>query len=104
MGKDVSKMSLTAYEEHFAKEIVLNVINKYIKAKSFDTLNCMFSEKRVAQILSPDFPSKDILDKLVVEYKYNIRSPSVGIMGTEGRITSVLHNMRRIFHGEENKK
>ena len=31
MGKDVNKVSLSAYEKHFAKDIVLNVINKYIK-------------------------------------------------------------------------
>ena len=95
---------LRRYEEHFAKDIVLNVINKYLKAESFKSLSLRFSEKWAAQVLSPDFPSKDILDKLVVEYKYNIRSPSVGIMGTESRITWVMHNMRRIFHGEEVKK
>ena len=90
---------LRRYEEHFAKDIVLNVINKYLKAESFKSLSLRFNEKWAAQVLSPDFPSKEILDELVVTYKDDIRRR--GIMGTEGRITVMVNNMRKIFQRED---
>ena len=64
-------------------------------------MSYMFNEERVAQILSLDFPSKDILDKLVIAYKEDIRSSFVDTMGTEAIITTVQHHMFRIFHRED---
>ena len=95
-------MDLRSYEEHFAKDIVLNVINKYIKTDSFEDLSSRFNEKRATQILSSEFPSEDILENLVMDYKNDIKYR--GVMTTNGRKHWVLSNIFNVFHREDVRK
>ena len=80
-----------------SRETVLKIINQHIKTAHPSNLKIRFG-KRAEEVVSPDFPNEELLEKLAIEYRGLTQTTYT--IGEGMRISTVKNLLTAIFQQE----